>query len=151
MKKINITFKIGDNGKISYYDDKYHVSGELLNAEEVGDACLVLDNVDRITDSHFSRVVFRRADEKQETGNISVATSYDLTVGVPRADGKGYEQVANAQDADLYRGKMSVKCTCTVIEHTERGKKMLYLVAYPQVIVIPADWQDHLFDPFEGM
>lgn len=152
MKKNSIVFKFGKNARVSFKDDgKVTVFGELLNAEEVGDKCLEIDGVDEIADSHFSRVVFRRTEKEKETNNISVSSAYTVEVGIRTKDGIKKFDAEDVENIDLYRGEMMVKCSVKVIEHTERGKKYKFLVAYPQVIVIPEDWEDHLFDPFEGM
>lgn len=152
MEKINAIMKI-QNCKISFYEDRWHISGLLLNREDVKEAAEKLDKIGDVTKSHFYRVVFGETDPKQETENVSVSTAYDIAVGVRNSKTGQVEQIDTALHdvIYIYRGDLKVKVMLKVIEHTEKGKKNLYLIAYPQVMVLPEDWEEHLFNPFDGM
>lgn len=150
MEKITKVFTLHE-GKISFKDDRTHISGKIDEAERqpLADSLLMLDDLSEVTDSHFRRVIFGQKDVEKETDFISISTGYDLMVGVPDESGQ-IKQLANTEDVDLYRGDIKVKVLFKIITHTEKGKKYKYIVGYPIVAAIPADWTEHLFDPFEG-
>lgn len=149
MDITQIVFTLKD-AKISYKDDKWHVSGQPQRRAEIAEECKKLDGIDKVESSHLYRVIFGEADPSQESDYISIATSYDITVGVTGADGFA-SLLPDTKDVPKYRGDLKIKVTARVLEHTERGKTKKYLTFYPGVIVLPADWEEHEVDLFSGM
>lgn len=150
MDKINIVINLTD-AKLTYKEDKWHISGQPQSVKGIAEECRKLDGIDKVESSHLYRVVFDEVERDHESDYISIASRYDLAVGVRSASTGRIAQLGDTSGVDQYHGDMAVRAIGKVLSHTEKGKTRYYLTFYPGVIVIPEDWKDHLMDPFEGM
>lgn len=151
-ESIMVIFNLHDT-KITEKEGKTHISGQPQNVQrdifsriESSD----LKDFSKCEDSHLLRVITGEWNPEVESNYISIATGYDIAVGARDTSGRA-EQLGDTTDAENFRGDCTVKASAKVVQHTEKGKTKYYLALYPQTIVLPADWREHLFDAFEGM
>lgn len=150
MDKINFIFTLKD-AKLTYKDDKWHISGQPQDVKKIAEECQKLDGIDKVESSHLYRVVFGEIERDHESDYISIASAYDIAVGVRSASTGKVSQLGDTTGVEQYHGDMVVRVIGRVLSHSEKGKTRYYLALYPGVIVIPEDWKDHLVDPFDGM
>lgn len=151
-ESIMLIFNLKDV-KINNKEEKTHISGQPQSVKrDIFDRIQSADLKDfsKCDDSHLLRVIRGENDPKQESDYISISTGYDISVGVRDENGR-ISQLGDTRGVESFRGDCTLKASAKVVQHTEKGKTKYYLAIYPQVIVLPPDWKEYLFDPFDGM